>query len=278
MKHSDERVALQAVEFWSTVCEEEIELAVELQEVRFQSHNQECRILTLTQAAEYGELPETESKYFAKIALPEIIPVLLMLLTRQEEDADEDEWNISMAAGTSLALLAAAVQDAIVGAVVPFIEAHIKSPDWRQREAAVMAFGSILDGPDPAQLLPLVTQALPLLIGMMTDADNHVKDTTAWTLGRICDLLIVSIKPDVHLHPLVSALVNGLQENSKIASNCCWALQNLADQLGTYEEDGAEAQEKPLTPYYDGIVQALLSVTETCVSTLISRASSDVCS
>ena len=33
MQHSDERVALQAVEFWSTVCEEEIELAIEAQEV-----------------------------------------------------------------------------------------------------------------------------------------------------------------------------------------------------------------------------------------------------
>jgi len=35
MKHTDERVALQAVEFWSTVCEEEIELAIEAQEVHF---------------------------------------------------------------------------------------------------------------------------------------------------------------------------------------------------------------------------------------------------
>lgn len=33
MKHTDERVALQAVEFWSTVCEEEVELAIEAQEV-----------------------------------------------------------------------------------------------------------------------------------------------------------------------------------------------------------------------------------------------------
>lgn len=33
MKHPDERVALQAVEFWSTVCEEEMELALEAQEV-----------------------------------------------------------------------------------------------------------------------------------------------------------------------------------------------------------------------------------------------------
>lgn len=34
MKHADERVALQAVEFWSTVCEEEVDLAIEAQEVK----------------------------------------------------------------------------------------------------------------------------------------------------------------------------------------------------------------------------------------------------
>ncbi|KAJ6598685.1 armadillo-type protein [Mycena sp. CBHHK59/15] len=212
MKHHDERVALQAVEFWSTVCEEEVDLAIEAQE-----------------AQEYGEAPETESKFFAKIALPEIIPVLLLLLTKQEEDADEDEWNVSMAA----------VQDAIVPAVIPFIEAHIKSTDWHHREAAVMTFGSILEGPDPIVLTPLVSQALPLLIDMMADTNPHVKDTTAWTLGRICDLLIQTIKPDVHLHPLVSALVGG---------------------LGTTRE--LSQTSGPLSPYYDGVVQALLRVTE----------------
>ncbi|KIM41758.1 hypothetical protein M413DRAFT_137569 [Hebeloma cylindrosporum] len=246
MRHSDERVALQAIEFWSTVCEEEVELAIEAQE-----------------AQEYGDLPETESKFFAKIALPEIVPVLLTLLTQQEEDAEDDEWNVSMAAATCLALLAGAVQDSVVPAVIPFIEAHIKSADWHQREAAIMTFGSILEGPDPAVLKPLVDQALPLLIDMMTDNNLHVKDTTAWTLGRICDLLISSIKPDVHLHPLISALVNGLQDSPRIVANCCWALMNLADQYGIYYEDDGEApQNGPLSPYYEGVVQALLRVTD----------------
>ncbi|KAJ8074787.1 karyopherin Kap95 [Marasmius tenuissimus] len=246
MKHSDERVALQAVEFWSTVCEEEVELALEAQD-----------------AQDYGEMPERESKYFAKIALPEIVPVLLALLTKQEEDADEDEWNVSMAAGTCLNLLANAVNDAIVPAVIPFIEAHIKSEDWHHREAAVMTFGSILEGPDPIVLTPLAEQALPLLINMMTDNNIHVKDTTAWTLGRICDMLITVIKPDVHLHPLISALVNGLQDSPRIVVNCCWALMNLADQMGLYGEEESENQQSgALSPYYEGVVQALLRVTE----------------
>ncbi|CAK5271145.1 unnamed protein product [Mycena citricolor] len=249
MKHHDERVALQAVEFWSTVCEEEVDLAIEAQE-----------------AQEYGEAPETESKHFAKIALPEIIPVLLQLLTQQEELAEEDEWNLSMAAGTCLSLLAAAVQDAVVPAVIPFIEAHIKSTDWHYREAAVMAFGSILEGPDPIVLTPLVGQALPLLIDMMQDSNADVKDTVAWTLGRVSDLLVQTIKPDVHLHPLVSALVSGLgdyQEHPRIVANCCWALMNLAEQLGTFDNDPEQpAPTGPLSPYTEGVIQALLRVTE----------------
>ena len=217
----------------------------------------------IPQAADYGEPPEVESKFFAKIALPEVLPVLLSLLTRQEEDADEDEWNISMSAGTCLSFMAQAVADPIVPAVIPFIEAHIKSQDWHQREAAVMSFGSILDGPDPTVLMPLVNQALPLLIGMMNDSNLHVKDTTAWTLGRICDLLIITIKPDVHLHPLISALVTGLQDNPRIVTNCCWALMNLADQLGYLEEENESSQTAHLSPYYEGIVNALLRITET---------------
>ncbi|KAH8112102.1 ARM repeat-containing protein [Phellopilus nigrolimitatus] len=246
MKHPEESISLQAVEFWSTVCEEEIELAIEASE-----------------AAEYGEAPETESKNFAKIALPEIIPVLLGLLTRQDEDADEDEWNVSMAAATCLALLAQTVADAIVPAVIPFIEANIKAADWHQREAAVMTFGSILDGPDPTVLTPLVTQALPILVDMTRDENLLVKDTVAWTLGRICDLLVVALKPDEHLHPLISALVNALEDKPRIVANCCWALMNLSDQLGSfYEEEGPTLSSGPLAPYYEGIVTALLRVTD----------------
>lgn len=189
---------------------------------------------------------------------------MLTLLTRQDEDADEDEWNVSMAAGTCLSLLAQTVADSIVSAVIPFIEANIKSSDWHQREAAVMTFGSILDGPDPTVLSPLVDQALPVLIEMTRDDNLLVKDTVAWTLGRICDLLIVTIKPDVHLHPLITALVQGLDDKPRIIANCCWALMNLSDQLGSYydEESQPQPSASPLQPYYEGIVQALLKVTD----------------
>ncbi|KAG8858970.1 karyopherin beta [Tulasnella sp. 330] len=246
MNNEEEAVALQAIEFWSTVCEEEIDLAVEAAEA----------------AEEYGEPPARESKYFAKTALPEILPIILQLLTRQEEDAEEDEWNISMAAGTCLSLLARAVGDIIVPPVIPFIESNIKAQDWHHREAAVMAFGSILDGPDPTALETLVNQALPILLPMMQDENINVKDTTAWTLGCICDLMATSLKSDQQLHNLVGALVNGIEDKPRISANCSWSLMNLVDQLHGYSEDGVSPQTGPLSAYYQNIVAALMRATE----------------
>ncbi|KAI0270716.1 karyopherin Kap95 [Gloeopeniophorella convolvens] len=247
MKSEEEPVALQAIEFWTSVAEEET--------------NMESDYLDAQEGLIDGDVEAP--KYFAKIALPEIVPVLLQLLTRQDEDADEGEWNVAMAAGTCLSFLAQAVHDPIVPAIIPFIEANIKQENWHQREAAVMSFGSILVGPDPTVLTPLVNSALPMLISLMSDPQPHVKDTTAWTLGRVCENLITAIKPDVHLHALVSALVAGLQDSPHIIANCCWALMNLADGLYELYEAGEEQGTGPLSPYFEGIVGALLQVTET---------------
>ncbi|GAA95894.1 uncharacterized protein L969DRAFT_95388 [Mixia osmundae IAM 14324] len=240
MRHEDERVALQAVEFWSTVCDEEIQLALESQE-----------------AAEYEDVPLRECQYYAKIALPEILPVLLQLLTHQEEDATEDEWTVSMAAATCLALLAQSVGDGIVTPIIPFVENHIRSSNWRHREAAVMAFGSILDGPDITLLEPLVKEALPILIEMLQDPTDHVKDTTAWALAKITDALVSSIRPDEHLPRLISALLAGLNDSPRIVVNCCWAFMNLGEQLGD-----ESAPSTTLSQYYETIVTALLTYTE----------------
>ncbi|KAJ1920173.1 karyopherin Kap95 [Mycoemilia scoparia] len=240
MKHDEEKIALQAIEFWSTVCDEEIELALDEAE-----------------AEEANQTVEAKSHRFALTALGQILPTLLWLLTRQDEDADEDEWNVSMASATCLSLLAQTVEDAIVPQVIPFVEQNIRNPDWHYREAAVMAFGSILEGPQATVLAPLVSQALPVLIEMLGDQMVHVKDSAAWTLGRVCELLIECIQLDVHLHNLISALVNGLGDNPRIVSNCCWAIMNLTEQLG-----GDDADTYPLSQYFEGIIGTLMRITE----------------
>lgn len=243
MRSNEPRVNLQAIEFWSTVCEVEIDIMEEAAE-----------------AIEYGEKPLHTCFYFAKTALSEIVPVLLWRLTQQEEDADEDEWNPAMAAGTCLTLLASCVQNDVVGPVVQFVESHIRNQDWRFREAAVMAFGSILDGPESHVLQPIVSQALPVIIEMMQDSVELVKDTSAWTLGRICALHVscINMQSDM-LQNLVGSLLKGLEESPRVATNCAWALMNLSCSLGN---EGNDIPSFPLSPFYEHIINGLLRSSE----------------
>lgn len=55
-------------------------------------------------------------------------------------------------------LLSTCCEDDVVPHVLPFIKEHIENPDWRYRDASVMAFGSILEGPELNQLKTLVIQ------------------------------------------------------------------------------------------------------------------------
>uniref|UniRef100_A0A8C2G4Y5 Karyopherin (importin) beta 1 n=1 Tax=Cyprinus carpio TaxID=7962 RepID=A0A8C2G4Y5_CYPCA len=183
----------------------------------------------------------------------------------QDENDDDDDWNPCKAAGVCLMLLATCCEDDVVPHVLPFIKEHIKHPDWRYRDASVMAFGSILEGPELSQLKPLVIQAMPTLIELMKDPSVVVRDTTAWTLGRICDLLPEAAINEVYLAPLLQCLIEGLGAEPRVASNVCWAFSSLAE--AAYEAtDAADDEEEPstycLSSSFELIVQKLLETTD----------------
>ncbi|GAB7351689.1 hypothetical protein MBLNU459_g2284t1 [Dothideomycetes sp. NU459] len=241
MKNDEEDVAKLAVEFWCTVCEEEISI---------EDDNQQANAEGSTEMREYFN--------FARIATPEVVPVLLELLAKQDEDAADDEYNISRAAYQCLQLWAQTVGGVIVQPVLQFVEKHLRAEDWHYRDAAVSAFGAIMEGPDEKVLDPLVKQALPVLIGMMEDPTVQVRDSAAYALGRICETCSESIDPSTHLQPLITSLFQGLSSHPKMASSCCWALMNLADRFAG--EPGC--QENALSPHFQASVTHLLQVTE----------------
>ncbi|KAK3634299.1 karyopherin Kap95 [Elasticomyces elasticus] len=239
MKNDEEDVAKLAVEFWCTVCEEEISI---------EDDNSQA------------EGSETLRPYFnfARVATQEVVPVLLELLAKQDEDAAEDEYNVSRAAYQCVQLWAQAVGSNTVAPVLAFVEANLRSEDWHYRDAAVSAFGAIMEGPDEKVLEPLVKQALPVLIGMMNDSSVHVKDSAAYALGRVCEAVPDAIDPTEHLQPLISALFSGLSSHPRMASSCCWALMNLADRFAG--EPGCTTN--ALSQHFQASVQHLLQVTE----------------
>lgn len=194
---------------------------------------------------------------FSRVATNEVVPVLLTLLTKQDEDASDDEYNISRAAYQCLQLYAQAVGATIIPPVIQFVEANLRSEDWHSRDAAVSAFGAVMEGPDEKVLEPIVKSALQILITMMDDPSLHVKDSTAFTLGRITENCSEAIDPSQHLDPLIRSLFAGLTSNPKMAPSCCWALMNLAERFSG--DMGAQAN--PLTQHFNSAVSDLLALT-----------------
>lgn len=92
-----------------------------------------------------------------------------------------------------------------------------------------MAFGSILEGPDASQLKPVVEQALPFLFKLMRDSSVNVRDTAAWTIGRVCEIIPDAAVSPGNLQPLLQALVLGLTSEPRVAANVCWAFSSLAE-------------------------------------------------
>ncbi|CAK7906187.1 importin subunit beta-1 [[Candida] anglica] len=253
MQSKDEKVACMAVEFWSSVCEEELEITLQREEY----------------GAEVGE--EYQSFNFALLSIQQVLPTLLNLLTRQNEDPEDDDWSVAMAAGACIQLFAQNTGSYVVQPTLSFVSENIQnSNSWNCREAAVMAFGSILDGPERDQLKELISQALPPILSLMTDEYLQVKETVAWCLGRIADLVVDAIDNQQYLPAVISALATGLQDHPKVSTNCCWTLMNLLEQLCP---DGPKQETTVMSPFYGTLVPILVQLSGKNDNEYSSRAS-----
>ncbi|GBF94393.1 importin subunit beta-like [Raphidocelis subcapitata] len=246
IKDDEEEVALQAIEFWSTLCDYELELEEE------------------------GEDADETNHGFIKAVTPHLVAVLLEQLTKQEEGQEQDEsvWNAAMSAGTCLGLMARVAGNDVVPMVMPFVTGNISKQDgpedWRWREAATFAFGSVVEGPSPSSLVALVQQALPFLLRAMKDPHPYVRDTTAWTIGRAFEFLHDSGNPDFpalvtqdNLPAIVQVLKEGLKDEIHIAKRVCDAIGMLAAGFA-----GSASTTSPLSPFFKEIATELLAMAQ----------------
>lgn len=73
----------------------------------------------------------------------------------------------------------------------------------------------------------------------MKDHSVHVRDTAAWTVGRICDVLPEIIDQSM-LHKLMNAFLIGLKDHPPIAGHICWAIHCLAEAIESKEQPTSE--------------------------------------
>lgn len=273
IRDDKEEVAKSAIEFWSSLAEVEQELLDEAADL-----------------AERGLPVERQCMRYVAAALTHLAPILMETLAKQEEDADEDTYNLHMAGHICLSLISQTVEDAVVPVVMPFVNQNIQNENWRLRDAAIMAFTSMLDGPSVKVIGPYVAQSIPVLLNLMSDPHVMVRDTSAHCISRIC-LLHVRCIPSEIFPSIMQALIAKCGEGSpKVASQACSGLHNLASAF-TEEANQAQQQEtNALSVYMPNLMQVLLQVCDRpdsdeanlrvgameAISVLVSNSASDV--
>ena len=220
-----EDVGLIALEVWSSICDEEIE--------RVQKNNL-----------------KKPCQNFIQTAYNVLVPLFLECL-KTHDDQDED-WTIAISAACCLSQIAEIIKDPITNTVLEYVSKNIGSTDWKCRDAAVLAFAAILKGPSKTLMNSLVEQALSSMLGLLQDTNPRVRETTAWTFGKLAEHTPEPLAKPPAFALLMPALINSLKDSPRVSSRICFALANLAEALSP-----PEGTTSPMSAVFKNVLQAL---------------------
>lgn len=220
-------IATAAMEFWTTIAEEEIGLQSAIED----GDDASALLNITTQAA------------------PFFVPVLLECLTMKDGDEDDDTWTISKAAAVCLSLFSQCVKDDVVQHVMPFVNTNVTQQNWILKDAACLAFGSILDGPSVETLKPYVIQAATFFLTELVNQATpvQVRDTCAWVISMILEYCPFR---ELISQDLLDKLMQCLQDEPRVAVHGCYAFSQLIVFVeGELEDDEPETTSlSPVTP------------------------------
>lgn len=194
IKSGGEKVSSLALEFWNIIADIEKE--------RKEHPN-----------------PLKSMRNFISTASSALLPLLFEGVLQAEED--NDEWSLYKSSGSNLLAVAQLTGNGIVEPCLAFITQHIQSANWKQRHAAMLVMGSILEGPSAQRLVPVVADGFKIALGLMKDQVLQVRVTSAWTLSRLCEFHFQQIMTLPEAPSLLTALISSLQDHAKVAAHAC---------------------------------------------------------
>ena len=237
IQSDEDEMAKHAIEFWTSLCEVEQDL--------------------IDEEAELGQrgLPiERPCMRYVDAAMQHLAPFLFEILTKQEEDPDDDDFTLQMAGQLCLTSISQTVDDNIVPVVMPFVNNNIQDQNWRNRGAAIMAFISILDGPSSDVIGQYVNQSVTPLLSMLNDENIIVRDSAAHCISRICLLHVQCIPADIFPNLLTALHTKCSDRSPKVAIQAATAIFNLASAFS----DQNQNDDQP-TNALSGFIQILLT-------------------
>jgi len=199
-KDNAEDLIILAIEFWCSLCDEEI-LRLKKDDIRSPCKN-------IIPAAS-GLLMTTLLESLKRISLEY-----------------ENDGGIPVAAACCINLIAQILKDNIINPVLAYITANIGSTDWQSRNAALLSFVAITKGPSKERMQELVKQALHTLTIALKDTKPQIRETAAWGFSKIANDY-----SDLFNNNLIKVLIESLQDKPRISNQICIALFNVYGHL-----------------------------------------------
>lgn len=241
LKVTDDDVALQGIEFWSSLGEEEYELD-EMGESSDQG----------TSSSEFFK-----NRHYCRRALPYLLPCLLERLC--VDSGDEECWDPHKAASVCLMLLARTCGGELTPHLLPFVGANFRHTEATRRDSALIALGALLESADSNHLPNIINNSHPVLIELARDPDVRVRDSVLWALGKLYERRpSFSLELEATLRSLAAAY-EGLKDVPRVATNACWAFYFIVSAMYevALEPGGDRPSTLPISSQYESLVAAV---------------------
>jgi len=242
IKQDEQEVGTTALELWSTITEEELDI---MEEIEMSGQSERPMLNITVQAVSF------------------FVPVLLECLTKQTGQEDDDDWTVYKAAGVCLELVARCAKDDCVDLIMTFVNSNVRSDNWVLQDAATLAFGALLDGPSEEKLRQWVDQATKVFIEALDTPQSRVelRDTTAWAIAKILENHPTSVSQDQYRR-LLEVLLKALSAEPRVAVHVCFALEQLTHHIESMGEDGEESSTNALSGVMAPLLQALVKAAD----------------
>lgn len=109
--------------------------------------------------------------------------------TQDQNLDDMPENNISISAGYTLESVARTIGNGVLQPIFNFIQDKLGSQNWGDRYIGMIAFGSIIDGPNPQEIINSIHESYLSFLAMLDDQVPKVRQTAAFVYYKISEFV-----------------------------------------------------------------------------------------
>lgn len=215
IEQDDDEVILKAIEFWSTLADEEFQIN-----------------LNSIQALSEGRIPRSYSKQLI-MKSSSILPFILLSFIENRKISENEDSNCKSATGLCLNLMSQAVPSEILPRIVDFIENQINLySKLKSKYTAVFSLIAIFDGVGSKVLYNHLFKTSFLWISFLENENRELRGTVLFLFGKIFQISPFLLRANLD-HIVQLLLKNLFYKNNE--TDIFWILNEV---FQSFESEG----------------------------------------